>query len=161
MALLDTTYDINTLPSGNTGDFSPLPPGWYTAAITQADLRPTKDGTGQYVAVRYDITGPTHQGRVVYANLNIKNKNPKAEEIARQQLGDIMRAIGMTQVRDTDELLGAQLQIKLKIREQEGYEPSNDVSGWKSIGGSAPSAPSVSSSSAPSQNSATKAPWQR
>jgi hypothetical protein len=54
----------------------------------------------------YDITGPSHQGRVVFGNLNIKNANPKAEEIGRQQLGDIMRAIGLAKVTDTDQFIG-------------------------------------------------------
>jgi len=158
MALLDTVYDVNTLPSGNTGSFDPLPPGWYSSAITSAEIRNTKDGTGQYVAIRYDITGPSHQGRVVYHNLNIKNKSQKAEEISRQNLGEILRAIGLNQLRDTDELLTSQLQIKLKIREQEGYEPSNDIAGWKALGSSVPTASPGAATSAPG---AAKAPWQK
>jgi hypothetical protein len=49
--------------------------------------------------------------------LNIKNANPKAEEIGRQQLGDIMRAIGLAKVTDTDQLIGGQIGIKLEVKE--------------------------------------------
>jgi hypothetical protein len=135
MAFLNETYNVNELPQGN-GNFDPLPPGWYDANITGAELKNTKAGNGQYIAVRYDITGPTHQGRVVFGNLNIKNPNPKAEEIGRQQLGEIMRAIGLAKVTDTDQLIGGSLHIKLDIREQDDYAPSNDVNGFKAIGGS-------------------------
>lgn len=155
MAFLNETFDIDTLPQNN-GSFEPLPAGWYTANITGAELRTTKSGSGQYIAVRYDITGPTHQGRIVFGNLNIRNQNPKAEEIGRQQLGDLMRAIGLARVQDTDELIGASLQIKLDVRQQEGYEPSNDVKAYKSVSGSAPTAPAAAPAAA-----TTKAapPW--
>ncbi len=163
MAFLNETFDVNELPQGN-GNFDPLPPGWYHANITGAELKSTKAGNGQYIAVRYDITGPTHQGRVVFGNLNIKNPNPKAEEIGRQQLGEIMRAIGLAKVTDTDQLIGGSLQIKLEIRQQEGYEPSNDVKGYKATSGSVPTfaAPAASpAASAPAPAGPAKAapPW--
>jgi hypothetical protein len=134
MALLGESFDINSIPE-QQNDFSPLPEGWYNAVINKAEIRDTKDKTGQYVAVRYDVTGPTHQGRVVFGNINIKNKSTQAEEIGRQALGSIMRAIGLSRVDDTDQLIGGALQIKLSIRTQEGYEPTNDVRGYKSLGG--------------------------
>lgn len=135
---LSETFDASTLPQGNSGTYDPLPPGWYTATITQADLRPTKDMTGEYIRVRYDITGPTHQGRVVFGNLNIKNASAKAEEIGRQQLGEVMRAIGVPRVTDTDQLIGGVLSIKLDIRPAtEKYDAQNEVRGFRTLTGSA------------------------
>ncbi len=140
MALLNEAFDVNSLPE-SSGDFQPLPEGWYNATIAKAEIRDTKDKTGQYIAVRFDITGPTHQGRVVFGNVNIKNKSTQAEEIGRQALGSIMRSIGLSRVDDTDQLIGGNLQIKLSIRTQEGYEPTNDVRSYKAIeGGAMPSA---------------------
>ena len=136
---LDTTFSVADLPQSDTGDFSPLPAGWYSATIAGAEVKATKSGGGQYISVRYDITGPTHQGRVVFGNLNIRNASPKAEEIGRQQLGDLMRAIGLAQVSDTDQLIGGRCQIKLAIRKSEEYGDSNDIKAWKaSAGGSMP-----------------------
>jgi hypothetical protein len=131
MAQLLETFSVDALPQ-STNNFEPLPAGWYTAVVNGAEIKNTKAGTGQYIAVRYDITGPTHQGRVVFGNLNIKNPNPKAEEIGRQQLGELMRAIGLATVQDTDQLIGGQLSIKLDVRESEQYGASNDVKGYKS-----------------------------
>ena len=93
-------------------------------------------GNGQYIKMRYDITGPTHQGRVVFSNLNIKNPNVKAEEIGRQQLGDIMRAIGLAKVVDTDNLIGKQIGIKVSIKDDPKYGLGNEVKGFKSVSGS-------------------------
>lgn len=156
MAFLNEEFDIAELPQGK-GNFDPLPAGWYNATISQADLTTTKAGNGQYIKIRYDITGPTHQGRVVFGNLNIKNPNVTAEEIGRQQLGDLMRAIGLARVKNTDQLIGGNLQIKLSIRADEGYEPSNDVKGYKTAGGG--TAKQNTQSPAESKTGKSSPPW--
>ena len=162
MALLNQTFNANELPQGNDGDFQPLPAGWYSVTINDAEIRTTKAGNGQYIAVRYDVTGPTHQGRVVFGNINISNPNPKAEEIGHQQLGQLMRAIGLTQVSDTDQLIGGCLEIKLKIRKSDEYGDSNDVSGFKAISGSqAPTMSAPQSQVSQPQQSTQRPPWQK
>lgn len=149
MSFLDTTFNVNDLPaSQNIGEFTPLPEGWYDANIAGAELKTTKAGNGQYISIQYSIIGPTHQGRVVFGNLNIRNPNPKAEEIGRQQLGDLMRAIGLASVSDTDQLIGGMLSIKLKIRKSDQYGDSNDISSYKALTGGVPVMPKKESSPA-------------
>jgi hypothetical protein len=159
MALLNTTYDVEDMPQGNS--YEPLPAGWYDVSVTEATLQTTKAGNGQYIKLRLDVTGPTHQGRVVYTNLNISNPNPKAEEIGRQQLGDIMRAIGLSKVRDTDQLVGGALQVKLAVKQDEQYGASNEAKGFKAIGGAMPAAQSrpQQASSAPAASGKAAPPW--
>lgn len=145
---LGQSFNVNELPE-SSGDFEPIPAGTYTATIGGAEVKNTNAGDGQYISLRLDITGPSHEGRVVFTNLNIRNKNPKAEEIARQQLGDIMRAIGLSAVEDTDQLIGGALQVKVSVRAAtEQYAASNDVKGFKAIEGGAPM-PAASSPPAP------------
>lgn len=167
MALLSQSFDASELPQ-TTSSFEPIPEGFYDATITQADLKPTNDGTGQYIKLRLDITGPSHQGRVVFSNLNIKNASAKAEEIGRQQLGEIMRAIGLSKVQDTDQLIGGAVNIKVAIRgartdEKTGktYEAGNEVKGYRAAGGGAPTAMPKSASVAPAATSSKSAapPW--
>lgn len=165
MAFLGQTFDAKELLQGNGGNYEPLPPGWYTAKITNADLQPTKDRSGQYIKVRYDITGPSHQGRVVFGNLNIKNASAKAEEIGRQQLGELMRSIGVANVTDTDQLISGYLQIKLDVRAAtEQYSAQNEVKGFKAITGSeptfaAPASSAPAAASSPSTPSKSTPPW--
>lgn len=154
---LDETINVGSLPESDRS-YEPLPAGWYSARIHSAEIKPTKVPGGQYIKVRYDIVGPSHQGRVIFGNLNIRNANPKAEQIGRQQLGELMRAIGLTEIQDTDQLVGGQCQIKVAIQAAaDGYEPSNEVKGWKHNGGAtAPSAPAKAAAST------TKTPpWKR
>jgi hypothetical protein len=159
MAFLTETFDINELPVGNTGSFEPLPAGWYTTTISQAELKATKANNGQYIKLRYDITGPTHQGRVVFGNLHIKNANPKAEEIGRQQLGEIMRAIGLAKVTDTDQLIGGQISIKLDVKQDQQYGASNEVKGFKSVSGSVAPAASMPAAAPSAASGKAAPPW--
>lgn len=155
MAFLSQSFDVSELPQ-TSKDYSVLPAGWYSATISGAEVKETKAGTGEYIAVKYSITGPTHQGRVIFGNLNIKNPNPKAEEIGRQQLGDIMRAIGLARVTDTDQLIGGSLVIKLDVKEDEKYGERNEVKGFKAVIGAvsglptaAPAAPATAKAAPP------------
>jgi hypothetical protein len=157
---LSETYSAAELQPSQSYEL--LPAGWYTAIITEAELKDTKAGTGQYIKVRYDVTGPSGQGRCVFGNFNIKNPNAKAEEIGRQQLGDLMRALGLPAVNDTDQLINGHLSIKVDIRPASGeYGAQNEVKGWRSNTGSLP--PQPSKPDAATGNASTKAspPWAR
>ena len=156
MAFLSQSFDVSDLPQPSK-DYSPLPSGWYSATISGAEVKETKAGTGEYIAIKYSITGPTHQGRVIFGNLNIRNPNPKAEEIGRQQLGDIMRAIGLARVTDTDQLIGGSLVVKLDVKDDDKYGERNEVKGFKAVMGAMSSLPTA----APTAPSSAKAapPW--
>jgi hypothetical protein len=92
----------------------------------------------------------------VFGNLNIKNASTKAEEIGRQQLGEIMRAIGLGKVSDTDQLIGGSLSIKLSVRT--GEYSGNEIKGFKALGGAAPAAAVPFKSVVPSAAPAKAAP---
>ena len=155
MARLSAPITESELPKSDR-DFGVLPAGWYSVTITEADIKTTNAGTGTYIKVRYDVTGPTGQGRVVFGNINNKNPNPKAEEIGNQQLGELMRAVALPRLEDTDQLIGKRLDIKLSIKTSEQYGEQNEVKGFRA-NGSAPAASSpASSGSAPA---ASKPPW--
>lgn len=138
MAQLGQTFDAASLPEST--DYSPIPAGWYRCRITEASLETTKAGTGQYIKCRYDVLDGPHANRVFFGNINIRNPNPKAEEIGAEQLGKLMRSIGLARVSDTDQLVGGVMQVKVAIRQSEQYGDSNEVKDWKADGGAAPAA---------------------
>lgn len=168
MAFLGETFGVDDLPQSDR-NYELIPEGWYNVSITKAELGTTKAGTGQKIDIRYDITGPSQQGRVIFQAVNIRNQSQKAEEIGRQQLGEIMRAIGLARVEDTDQLIGGQLCIKIKIKmpsekdKAAGYtENKNEVAGFKAANGTNAPMPSSAPSAAPAASSApggSKPPW--
>ena len=115
-------------------NFEPIPDGWYKVLISSTQLKQTKAGTGEYIALRYNVLGPTHEGRVIVGKLNIRNPNPKTQDIGIQQLGELMRAIGLASVEDTDQLIGGHLEVEVKISEASGgCDFSNYVSNFRAI----------------------------
>ena len=158
MSFLGKTYNTAEMPEAQS--YEPLPEGWYQVGIKDAELKTTKAGTGQYISVQYTVTGPTHQGRVVFGNINIENPSPKAEEIGLRDFNALMTSCGLKTVSDTDAFIGHNLEIKLTISAQAGYEPRNEVRGYRAINGSAmPTAPANAPAAAP--KGSAKAPWQK
>jgi hypothetical protein len=158
MAFLGETFSTDSLPVSDRS-YDLIPEGWYNATITKAELNNTKAGTGQKIDIRYDITGPTQQGRVVFGTVNVRNQSQKAEEIGRQQLGEIMRAIGLAKVQDTDQLIGGNLGIKLVVKT--GEYAGNEIKGYRALGGVTPAAVAPFKPVGPSAMPAAKSapPW--
>lgn len=147
------SFDASSVPATEK-NFEVLPPGWYSASLTAAEVKQTKSGSGSYVRVEWTISGPTAQGRKVWSNYNTRNENPKAEEIGRQQFAELCRAIGVSKIDDTDELVGGVCSIKLKVREASGgYDAQNEIQSHKAIEGSAPPAAKPAAAKGP------KPPW--
>ena len=152
MALLSSPISVEDCPEGESQSFELIKPGWYPVKITNADLRDSSTG-GQYIKLELTIQGESNAGRKIWTNLNIVNQNEKTVAIAREQLGKLMTAGGLKDVNDTDELMGIDVDAKVKISPaRDGYEESNDIAGFRLSG----SAPAPVAESAPK-----KAPWQR
>jgi hypothetical protein len=154
MAFLD--FELSDVEE-STSNFDPVPDNWYTAKIASAEVKDTKAGTGKYIAVRFDITGPSHEGRVVFCNFNTNNPNPKAEEIGRQQLKQCAVAIGQANLKNTDQLIGGDLEIKVTVKNDPTYGPSNEIKGFKAINGGSKPMPSNSVTKPATESSSP--PW--
>jgi hypothetical protein len=154
MANLGRSYVEAEMPKGsNSGDYTPIPDGWYDVTITEATVKATKAGTGDYLSYRCDVVGPTHQGRVIFGMITLRNPNPKAEEIGNQQMGELCRAIGAARLDDSDQLIGKRMTIKVTTESSEQYGDKNKIKAMKASGGNAPT------SSAATPAPASKPPW--
>lgn len=131
MALLN--FDATqVVPS--TGQMDPVPAGWYEAAIDESDMKPTKDGTGSYLQVRYSILNGQFVNHKVYQRLNLRNANQQAVEIAFRELSAICHATGVVQVADSSQLHGRPVRIKVKLKAADGqYEASNEIAAVKNM----------------------------
>lgn len=109
-----------------------IPAGWYNAMIDQSEIKPTKDGAGNYLELRFNVIEGQYAGRKVFTRLNIRNSNPQAQEIAFKQLSAICHAVQVLNVQDSQQLHGRPLAIKVSVRAASGdYEASNEVKGFK------------------------------
>jgi len=112
--------------------FDPIPEGKYVAMITDSEMRQTKAMDGEYLSLRFEVLDGPHKGRLIWTNLNLRNKNPKAVEIATRNLASICRSVHhLTPLDDSEVLHNKPLKIKVTIREaQNGYDASNEIRGY-------------------------------
>jgi hypothetical protein len=121
-------------------EFTALPPGNYLAMATKAQVKDTKDGTGKYLSVQFQILDGEHARRIVFANYNIKNKSPQATQIGLRQLGQLWEAAGLGRiVRDENDLLDKSVTLRIALRKDDPTQ--NEVVSASPAGESAPPAP--------------------
>lgn len=118
--------------------YDAIPPGWYPAVITESEMRETRAGTGQYLALTLELVDCAYAGRRVWTNLNLHNPNPKAVEIAHRDLASICRAIGVMQPRDSEDLHFRKFEVKLAV--QKDNADRNEAKGYRALEGAAPAA---------------------
>lgn len=141
-------------------NFQPIPAGVYPAQIIESELRALKSGNGEALALQFEILGNQFAGRRVFANLNIHHNNPEAQRIAQEQLSAICHAVGVMQLQDSSQLHNKPMNVRVKIRKQEGYEDRNEISGYEGLqAGAAPVAQSPAPQ--PAAGGAPRKPWER
>jgi len=119
MAKLDGIFDASTVPERD--EFTPVPPGTYTAMIVASEIKATQKG-GQMIVLELDIQEGEQSGRKLFERLNIKNDNEKAVNIAFRVLGEIVKAVGKGTIKDTDELHDIRLLVDVRVDPPQAYK---------------------------------------
>lgn len=131
-------FDANEVePNTN---FDPIPAGKYLAIIVASEIKPTRNGKGEYLQLELDILDGPHKGRKIWDRLVIKHPSEQTVKIARGTLSSICRAVGVMAPRDSAELHNLPLivSVGLKKRDDTG-ELTNTVKGYaKRDSGAAP-----------------------
>ena len=110
-------------------DFEAIPAGKYEVVITDSEMKPTKAGTGEMLALTLQVVSGPHKNRFIWTNLNLRNPNATAEQIARGQLAAICLAVGIPKPKDTEELHDKPFVARVVVKEYQG-EMQNDVKGF-------------------------------
>jgi len=131
-------------------DFEPLPAGKYLAAIIESEMKPTKNGGGQYLQLTFQMLDGPYKGRFAWAPLNLDNANPTTVKIARGELSAICRAVGVMAPKDSVELHNLPLVITVKLKKrQDTGELTNEIKGYAAKDAEASPAPQAASNTPP------------
>lgn len=157
------TLQFNATNIAPTVAFTPLPAGDYNVIITESEVKPTKDGQGQYLQLRLEVQGGEFGGRVLFDRLNLWNNNQQAQEIAQRTLSAICHAVGILQVEDSQMLHNIPLIATVKVKPAtSNYDASNEIKGYKQAGMQPAAqpfqAPRAQTAAAPAANAAPAAP---
>lgn len=133
----------------------PVPADNYTVTLTDGEVVPTADGSGERLKFELTIMDGPFKGRKVWDGLNIKNQSAKAQEIAHQQLSAICYATGVINLQDVQQFYGRPFTAKIGLdpRRQDAndaekwYDPRNTFKGAKPLDGGAAAPGAVAMSS--------------
>jgi len=143
-----------------TDQFEPLQNGEYTMVITDSEMKPSKSG-GQYLQLILEVVDGQNKGRKVWDRLNLENSNRTAVEIAQRQLSQLCHAIGIMCPDDSQDLHNKPILVKIAYRPASGkFEASNDVKGYKPLGGSV-AAPAQTQQAKPQKQKPQQQPMQQ
>lgn len=134
-------------------DFEPIPAGKYLAIITDSEMKPTKNGSGSFLELCFQVIEGPYKNRLLWARLNLDNPNKQAVDIARAQLSALCRAVGVMQPKDSLELHNLPLQITVKCKKREDTdEITNEIRAF---------AKKEAATGAPQQEMTSTPPWAR
>jgi hypothetical protein len=151
-------FDANEVEPAS--DFStPLPAGDYLGMAIDSGFKSTQRGDGEYLELALEIIDGEHKGRRLWDRLNLINPNDKAVTIARATMSSICRAVGVMQVKDSAELHGKPMKIKVVLEERNDKPGTfrNIVKGYSPANGS----PSNVGAAPASSNGGSKPPWKK
>ncbi len=130
-------------------EYAPIPPGWYAAIIEAPTdgkpmVRDSKAG-GKMLKVVLKITGPAHEGRKIFHNINLivkpkeatadaASKAKMAESIGRRELAKLCVAAGKPLAKDSAELVDAVVEVKVAVRKNMDGNPDNEAKDFRRAG---------------------------
>lgn len=161
----------NVADVDTSDNFSPIPEGEYSFQIVNSEVKEGKSSGVPNLLLMLRVIEGNFKGREVRHRLNLWSANATAVNISEGELGQLCEVFGMAQFPgDSAELHGKPFNALVKIKQDEGYEPSNEIKTksfrpYAQVGGAAPVAqaptaptPPPVAASAPPQAAPAPAP---
>lgn len=116
-----------------------LPAGKYLCMAIASELKPTKQGGGEYLQITFEVLDGQFKGRKIFERMNIRNSNKTAEDIAQRALSALCHAVGVIELADSDQLHNKPVVLDVGIDPAKGdYSATNRVKGYTAAGGAVP-----------------------
>ncbi len=123
-------YDDSALEPSEI--FEAIPAGKYQGILIDcSDKTPSKNGSGFYLKMTFEIISGEFKGRKVFQNYNLWHSKAETQEIARRQIKAMKIAVGLPDAVNPQELFNLPMTMKVKMKPaHDGYETSNEISGF-------------------------------
>jgi len=144
----------------DTTSHDSVPSGTYEAVITGSEIKPTRAGTGTGINLTFEILSEGAKGRKVWEWINYQHPNQEAQRIGQETLAKVCKAVGISQLNETEQLHNIPLMITVGIDKNDatrnvikGYAPKQ----------AAQAAPAATPAATPATGAAATgaAPWAR
>lgn len=68
--------------------------GTYIMIAESLEAKPTKAGTGVYIAAKFQVVDGACDGKTIWGNFNIQNPSATAERIGKEAMAKLAEAVG-------------------------------------------------------------------
>lgn len=169
MANLNMSFTEAEVQEALTDRYELIPAGNYIAEINRSEIKENRTGSGNRLSLGFKIIDGEYAGRLVFQDITLRNTNPVAQKIGREQMAQLGHACGKRNIGDSTELHGIPIEIKVAIRQDKTgqYDDQNEIKKFSPASGgsasaSAPAAPSAPPPSQPQSQPQTQQPvWAR
>jgi signal recognition particle subunit SEC65 len=133
------SFDFNDFNSRDVqprGDMSePIPAGQYRAQIVKGEWKANSKNTGRYLELVFEVKRGEHEGRRVWARLNLENPSMKAVSMAEADLKAICNATGVKKPRNEQQLFDIAMVIDVVVAERKDKpgDYTNEIKAWHSL----------------------------
>ena len=118
--------DVDMSNAKELGDNSPFPPGEYQAYIDDSERKTTKAGDGELLSTKWVIHGGEHEGRVIFHNFNLWNKNDVAVNIAKSEWRAVCEAtVGKPGVSNSEDVHHKKCIVTVGLETDQKGQPRN------------------------------------
>lgn len=124
-------FDASQVPEQQ--EFAALPEGQYVVIATASEMKPTKNGQGQFLQFTFEVLDGPQKGRKLWARLNLMNPNQTAVDIAQRELGAICRAVGVIKPNDSAELHNRPLMVTVAVEVDDRKRESNVIKKYEAV----------------------------
>jgi hypothetical protein len=115
--------------------FEAMPAGVYTLQVDGATVKPTKDGTGEYVELTLKVTDGDFAKRTLRHRFNTKNKSEQAASIGLSQLKTFLLCAGHSgkSLETASELVGLKAQAVVHLKNDMNGTPRPEVKYFQTL----------------------------
>ncbi len=106
----------------NKAPSNALPKGEYKAVLVKSERKATSAGDGFYLDCDFQIVSGEFQNKHIFHKLNLWLHPSKSQaiQIAKGQLSELCRAVGVPNPKDSSDLHNKAVIIKLTVKESAG-----------------------------------------
>ena len=120
-----------------------IPKDDYLGQIVSSEMKETRDKTGEFLELEFDVLTPEFKGRKLWTRLNLNNQSAQAVEIANNELATICHAARKPVIQDSVELHLIPMILSVDVEEgreavpatasspaKKAYPPRNKIIGY-------------------------------
>ena len=103
-------------------EFKVIPRGEYTACVKDVEMKPNSKGTGTLMTLTWQLLQDPHKNRLIWQTLNYHHEKPQVQSIARSQLTEVAKAVGLSKLTSPEQLYHRPAQVLLEIETYNGTD---------------------------------------